>query len=135
MNNQQKAVEIIGLRKSFQTGLKRKRTVALHGLDLSVNRGEVFGFLGPNGAGKTTTIKILVGLLRADAGQAKLFGYDVKDVRARQKMAYLPEFPDLYDYLKPGEFLKHCAELSGLDAKTNPTSSTRIAGVSGLESQ
>jgi ABC-type uncharacterized transport system ATPase subunit len=52
------------------------RTRALDGLDLAVQTGEVYGFLGPNGAGKTTTIRILLGLLRADAGAARLLGGD-----------------------------------------------------------
>ena len=58
------AIEVRGLRKSFG------RTTALDGLDLEVRAGEVHAFLGPNGAGKTTTIRILLGLLRTDAGEA-----------------------------------------------------------------
>ena len=64
------AIEIRALRKSFG------RTAALDGLDLEVRTGEVHAFLGPNGAGKTTTIRILLGLLKADAGQAVLLGGD-----------------------------------------------------------
>src|SRR6476620_96779 len=64
------AIEVAGLIKSFG------RTRALDGLSLSVRTGEVHGFLGPNGAGKTTTIRILLGLLRADAGTAQLLGGD-----------------------------------------------------------
>jgi len=60
------AIDIEGLSKTFGT------TAALDGLDLSVTEGEVHGFLGPNGAGKSTTIRILLGLLKADAGSAKL---------------------------------------------------------------
>ena len=63
-------IEISGLRKSFGT------TVALDGLDLTVAQGEIHGFLGPNGAGKSTTIRVLLGLLRADGGQARLLGAD-----------------------------------------------------------
>ena len=62
------AIAVSGLRKSYG------KTVALDGLDLSVAEGEVHGFLGPNGAGKTTTIRILLGLLRADGGTARLLG-------------------------------------------------------------
>ena len=62
------AIEIRALRKSFG------RTRALDGLDLSVRAGEVHAFLGPNGAGKTTTIRILLGLLRKDGGEATLLG-------------------------------------------------------------
>ncbi len=64
------AISASGLVKSFG------RTRALDGLDLSVNTGEVHGFLGPNGAGKSTTIRILLGLMRADSGEAGLLGGD-----------------------------------------------------------
>ncbi|MBW1871669.1 MAG: ABC transporter ATP-binding protein [Deltaproteobacteria bacterium] len=108
------AIKIESLTKTFRTGLRRKLTRALCGLDLEVARGEVFGFLGPNGAGKTTAIKILVGLLKQNSGQAYLLGRSIHDPQARQKVAYLPEMPDFYDYLNPIEFLKHCGRLSGL---------------------
>jgi ABC-2 type transport system ATP-binding protein len=108
------AIEIQGLEKTFRTGLRRRRAQALCGLDLRVEPGELFGFLGPNGAGKTTTIKILVGLLRASAGRAELFGLPVSEPRARARVAYLPELPDFYDYLTPGEFLRHVGQLQGL---------------------
>ena len=64
------AIEITGLRKTFG------RTVALDGLDLEVRTGEVHGFLGPNGSGKSTTIRVLLGLLRADAGDVRLLDGD-----------------------------------------------------------
>jgi ABC-2 type transport system ATP-binding protein len=117
MNATAKAIRVRSLKKVFRTGLRRKRTQALRGLDLDVSAGEVFGFLGPNGAGKTTAIKILVGLLRADGGEAELFGRSVADARARRKVAYLPELPDFYDYLNPLEFLFHCGRLEGITEK------------------
>jgi ABC-2 type transport system ATP-binding protein len=64
------AIEVSGLVKTFG------RTRALDGLDLCVATGEVHGFLGPNGSGKSTTIRVLLGLLRADAGRAVLLGGD-----------------------------------------------------------
>src|ERR1017187_9328540 len=64
------AITVSGLRKSYG------KTVALDGLDLAVAQGEVHGFLGPNGSGKTTTIRVLLGLLRADGGTARLLGGD-----------------------------------------------------------
>jgi ABC-2 type transport system ATP-binding protein len=63
-------IEVRGLHKAFG------RTRALNGLDLTVRAGEVHAFLGPNGAGKTTTIRILLGLLKADTGEATLLGGD-----------------------------------------------------------
>src|SRR6202171_5918699 len=76
-------VETVGLRKEY--GHK----VALHGLDLTVQPGEVFGFLGPNGAGKTTTIKILLGLVRPSSGEARLLGMPAGDAEARRRIGYL----------------------------------------------
>src|SRR5437588_11225172 len=80
------AISVSGLYKSFG------RTRALDGLDLAVSTGEVHGFLGPNGAGKTTTIRILLGLLRADAGTARLLGSDPwRDATAlHRRLAYVP---------------------------------------------
>jgi ABC-2 type transport system ATP-binding protein len=80
------AISVSGLVKTFGP------TRALDGLDLSVRTGEVHGFLGPNGAGKTTTIRILLGLLRADAGTATLLGGDPwRDaVALHRRLAYVP---------------------------------------------
>ena len=119
MNEKHPAIHIQGLTKTFRIGLRRKRTEALRGLDLEIQAGEIFGFLGPNGAGKTTTIKILVGLLKCDQGQAKIFGKSIKNANSRARLAYMPELPDFYDYLKPSEFLLHMGNLAGLDRATS----------------
>ena len=80
------AISTSGLVKSFG------RTSALDKFDLSVRTGEVHGFLGPNGAGKTTTIRILLGLLRADAGKARLLGGDPwrEATALHRRLAYVP---------------------------------------------
>src|SRR3977135_1256623 len=80
------AIEVRALRKTFG------RTTALDGLDLAVRSGEVHAFLGPNGAGKTTTIRILLGLLRKDGGEASLLGGDPwRDATAlHTRPAHLP---------------------------------------------
>src|SRR2546430_3499460 len=80
------AIDVAGLVKNFG------RTRALDGLDLTVARGEVHGFLGPNGAGKTTTLRILLGLLRADGGTARLLGGDPwrEAVPLHRRLAYVP---------------------------------------------
>ena len=111
------AIHLRDLRKTFRIGFRRRRTEAVCGLDLDVAPGEVFGFFGPNGAGKTTTIKILVGLLRPDSGEARLFDREAADPRARSRTAYLPELPDFYDYLTPFEFLLHCGRVSALPGR------------------
>ncbi|HUB73970.1 MAG TPA: ABC transporter ATP-binding protein [Solirubrobacteraceae bacterium] len=80
-------------------------TLALAGLDLTVHAGEVYGYLGPNGAGKTTTIRLLLGLHRASAGSAALFGHDAwsESVPAHRRVAYVPGEPFLWPALTAEE--------------------------------
>src|SRR5579863_4936446 len=108
------AIAVSGLGKSFG------RTVALDGLDLTVAAGEVHGFLGPNGSGKTTTIRILLGLLRADAGTAALLGGDPwrQAVQLHRKLAYVPGDVTLWPNLTGGEVIDLLGRLrGGLDPK------------------
>ncbi len=90
---------------------------ALDRVNLQVAPGEIFGFLGPNGAGKTTFIKILLNLCFADAGSAKLYGIDSRNVSARKNVGFLPETSFFYDTLTVEEFLKFEAQLIGLPKK------------------
>jgi ABC-2 type transport system ATP-binding protein len=85
--------------------------VALHGLDLAVYPGEVFGFLGPNGAGKTTTMNVLLGFTNATRGAAHLFGTDVCEPIARQRIGYLPEMTYYYKFLTAEELLRFYARI------------------------
>ena len=108
------AIETRALTKSFG------RTVALDGLDLTVRTGEVHAFLGPNGAGKTTTIRILLGLLRKDGGQAVLLGGDPwRDaVSLHRRLAYVPGDVTLWPSLTGGQIIDLLGRLrGGLDAK------------------
>jgi ABC-2 type transport system ATP-binding protein len=108
------AIEVAGLRKSFG------RTCALDALDLSVTVGEVHGFLGPNGSGKTTTIRILLGLLRADGGTARLLGGDPwRDATSlHRRLAYVPGDVTLWPSLSGGEVIDLLGRLrGGLDAQ------------------
>lgn len=102
-------IEASGLVKSFG------RTRALDGLDLTVRTGEVHGFLGPNGAGKSTAIRILLGLLRADAGKVRLLGGDPwRDaVRLHRRIAYVPGDVDLWPNLTGGQAIDLLARLRG----------------------
>ncbi len=107
-------IEVSGLSKSFG------HTRALDGLDLRVRLGEVHGFLGPNGAGKTTTIRILLGLLRANAGTARLLGGDPwHDATAlHRRLAYVPGDVTLWPNLTGGEVIDLLGRLrGGLDDK------------------
>ncbi|MFE6737033.1 ABC transporter ATP-binding protein [Streptomyces tubercidicus] len=103
------AIRVDGLRKSFG------RTRALDGLDLSVAAGEVHGFLGPNGAGKSTTIRVLLGLLRADGGTARLLGRDPWQdaVALHRRIAYVPGDVTLWRNLSGGEVIDLFGRLRG----------------------
>ncbi len=88
---------------------------ALNDINIEVNEGEVYGFIGPNGAGKSTTIKILLGILKATSGEARLFGRDAwKDaVDIHKKIAYVPGDVNLWPNLTGGEVLDLFARLRG----------------------
>jgi polyether ionophore transport system ATP-binding protein len=103
------AIEITGLRKSFG------RQMALDGLDLTVETGQIAGFLGPNGAGKSTTIRILLGLLRADGGHASLLGGDPwRDaVALHRRIAYVPGEVSLWPNLTGGQAIDIICRLRG----------------------
>jgi ABC-2 type transport system ATP-binding protein len=103
------AISASGLVKTFG------RTRALDGLDLSVNVGEVLGFLGPNGAGKSTTLRVLLGLLRADAGRVRLFDGDPwRDTeKLHSRLAYVPGDVNLWPNLSGGEVIDLMGALRG----------------------
>ncbi len=90
-------------------------TLALDGLELAVESGEVYGFLGPNGAGKTTTIRLLLGLHRPSRGRAELFGVDAwsSPVEAHRRVAYVAGEPFLWPLLTAAETLEFLARLRG----------------------
>src|ERR1700704_3762398 len=102
-------ISVSGLVKTFG------RTRALDGLDLTVRAGEVHGFLGPNGAGKSTAIRVLLGLLRADAGTARLLGGDPwRDVTTlHRRLAYVPGDVTLWPNLSGGEVIDLLGRLRG----------------------
>jgi ABC-2 type transport system ATP-binding protein len=108
------AIVVSGLHKSYGS------THALDGLDLQVATGEVHGFLGPNGAGKSTTIRVLLGLLRADDGDASLLGGDPwRDAaKLHRRLAYVPGDVNLWPNLTGGEVIDLLGRLrGGLDPK------------------
>ncbi|MEO5804474.1 MAG: ABC transporter ATP-binding protein [Verrucomicrobiota bacterium] len=85
--------------------------IAVDGLNLNVQAGEVFGFLGPNGAGKTTTMNVLLGFVNATSGSAWIFGADVRQPIARQRIGYLPELTYYYKFLNTEELLRFYAKI------------------------
>ncbi|MGB2969043.1 MAG: ABC transporter ATP-binding protein, partial [Candidatus Nanopelagicales bacterium] len=102
-------ISVVGLRKSFG------HTIALDGLDLSVESGEVHGFLGPNGSGKSTTLRVLLGLLRRDAGDIALFGQDPwrEGPALHRRLAYVPGDVTLWPSLTGGEIIDLLGRLRG----------------------
>ncbi len=104
-------VDVQGLVKTFGRGRSSAR--ALDGLDLRVEPGQVVGFLGPNGAGKTTALRILLGMLRADGGRARLFGADpwAQAAALHERLAYVPGDVALWPSLTGGQTLEALASL------------------------
>ncbi|MEU4363504.1 ABC transporter ATP-binding protein [Promicromonospora sp. NPDC023987] len=102
-------IHLNGVSKSFG------RVPALDGLDLTVNQGEVHGLLGPNGAGKSTTIRVLLGMLRADGGTARVLGQDPwsDPVGVRRRLAYVPGDVSLWPSLTGGEVVDLLARMHG----------------------
>jgi ABC-2 type transport system ATP-binding protein len=108
------AIRLAALSKSFPGHLGIGRTAAVAGLDLEIRTGEIMGLLGPNGAGKTTTLKLILGLLRPDAGEVRLLGRPPADRAVRARLGFLPESPYFYDHLTAEEFLDFFARLRGI---------------------
>ncbi|TFB22950.1 ABC transporter ATP-binding protein [Filobacillus milosensis] len=102
-------LEAKGLTKKFG------KVKALNGVDMQVNEGEVYGFIGPNGAGKSTTIRILLGIIKASSGEAKIFGKDVwKDaVDIHKRIAYVPGDVNLWSNLTGGEVIDFFTKMRG----------------------
>jgi ABC-2 type transport system ATP-binding protein len=105
------ALEIINLHKRFTEP-------AVSDLSLSVRRGEFYALLGPNGAGKTTTLRMVAGLLEADAGSVSICGIDAfaDPIAAKRVLAWVPDEPMVYDKLTPLEYLEFVAGLWNMDA-------------------
>jgi ABC-2 type transport system ATP-binding protein len=105
-------VEINNLRVEYPGRKWRERPkLAVDGLNMQVKAGEVFGFLGPNGAGKTTTMNVLLGFVNATSGSASIFGVDVRQPIARQRIGYLPELTYYYKFLNTEELLRFYARI------------------------
>ena len=103
-------LHITGLQKRF--GDK----AVLNGLDLAVPEHSIFGFIGKNGAGKTTTMKLVLGLLKADAGQIRVCGEPVVygATPTNRHIGYLPDVPAFYPYMTAPEYLDFCGQISGM---------------------
>lgn len=115
MATESPAIETRQLTKVYPGFWKNQNVYALSELDLTVNRGEIFGLLGPNGSGKTTTIKLLLGLINATRGEAFVMGQPAGDQRTRRQIGYLPEETYLYRFLNARQTMDFYARLFNMN--------------------
>lgn len=109
-------ITINNLRIEYKSREASSQTkLAVKDLSLSVHAGEVFGFLGPNGAGKTSTINVLLGFVPPTRGMANIFGVNVQETIARQRLGYLPELTYYYKFLTAEELLRFYSRIFGIE--------------------
>lgn len=121
-------LEIKGLCKSF--GEKR----VLEGLDLDIPEHSIFGFIGRNGSGKTTTMKLVLGLMKADAGEIRVAGEQVRfgQTATNRFIGYLPDVPEFYSFMTAPEYLRFCGEITGLEDSEIRSRSAELLKAVGL---
>src|SRR5205814_467770 len=122
-------IELIRLVKKFGD------LVAVNDVTLTIPSGQFFAVLGPNAAGKTTTLKILAGLMKPTSGAARVAGFDaqLQPLEARRRMAFVPDFPFLYDKLTPWEFFRFIGQLFQMPEPHSRLKSTELIGRFNLE--
>ena len=124
-------LQITGLQKCF--GDK----AVLCGLDLAVPEHSIFGFIGKNGAGKTTTMKMVLGLLKADAGEILVNGEKVVygATNTNRHIGYLPDVPEFYSFMTAPEYLQFCGEISGMPKTENAQRCKELLELVGLSDE
>ncbi len=131
------AIDVQQLQKQYRDGwIIPRRFNALKGIDLAVQRGEVFGLLGPNGAGKTTLIKILLGIVKSTGGQAFLLGEPAGTKDARRRIGYLPEnlsFPSHQTAKRAMEFFGRLSSVPESIIQKKSSELLEIVGLAGRE--
>lgn len=110
-------IETNALTKVYSNAFGNKRVQALVDMNLSVEKGTIFGLLGPNGAGKTTLVKLLLGITYPTLGSARILGESISNYKIKSKVGYLPENHKYPPYLTGGEVLNFFGRLSGVDGK------------------
>lgn len=105
-------IEITNVTKTYNGKIN-----AVEDLNLTINSGEIFGFLGPNGAGKSTTIKMIMGIIKNDAGCIRVDGIDIneKPLEAKKRIGYVPDSPDMFLRLKGIEYLNFMSDIYDVD--------------------
>jgi ABC-2 type transport system ATP-binding protein len=126
------AISTQGLTKIYRSPLSGRGVKALNELTLEVLRGETLAIIGPNGSGKTTTLKLLLGLIYPTYGKAAILGEDISDMKARNKIGYLPEEPYFYDCFTGRELLDYYGKLFGLSAKVRRQRAGELLALVGL---
>ncbi len=127
------AIETEDIVKVFRSPWRRREVRAVDGVSLRVECGTSFGLLGPNGAGKTTFVKMLLGVIRPTAGEARLFGYDARLPVSRRPAGYLPENHRFPTYLTGAGMLDFYAALSGMGARERKRRIPELLSLVGIE--
>jgi len=111
------ALKLRGVSKRYED------IVAVDNIDLDVEHGEIFGLLGPNGSGKTTTLKIILGLVKPDAGSVNVLGINAKSdpITVKKQVGYVPESPRLYEFLTGLEYLDFIGDIYGVAVSEKKT--------------
>lgn len=124
-----KSIEIIDLTVRYAE--RSPLRTAVDHLNISIDKGNIYGFLGPNGAGKTTTIKCILGILHPSKGQILINGKPASK-GSRASIGYMPEIANYYWYLKPRELLSFYGRLFGMKSKTVSERSEKLLDLVGL---
>jgi ABC-2 type transport system ATP-binding protein len=126
------ALRVRDLHKTFRTGFWGRKVAVLHGVDLTVHRGEILGLLGPNGAGKSTTLKCILRLVFPTSGEIEIAGVSNRSPEALASVGYMPEHPALYSKLLPLEILDFAGRLAGLSRSARDERARRLVHEVGL---
>ena len=129
------AIHTVSLTKTYKDFWGRDKVRALDDLNLTINRGEVFGLLGPNGSGKSTTIKLLLGLIFPSRGSATVLGRPAGDTGINEKIGFLPEESYLYRFLNGEEILKFYGKLFKIDRRTLSKRVPELLDIVGLDAK
>lgn len=135
MNVQDYAVHTQGLTKVYKDFWGRDKVRALDSLDLTINRGEVFGLLGPNGSGKSTTIKLLLGLIFPSGGSAHVLGQPAGSTVINERIGFLPEESYLYRFLNGEEILRFYGRLFRIPRKELNRRVPELLDIVGLDAK